>query len=104
MGGITDAMRERLGKRLICTIRAKARRIDVVQTGGRYVEPVYGRPRRVQGAVLAIDEGANTITIGAGVPIVVKPTDARQKAADFALGDFVTFGVLPGATIEVVEG
>src|SRR5262245_8742358 len=43
------------GKRIIGTIRAKSRRIDVVQTGGRFIEPVYGRPRRVQGTVLGLD-------------------------------------------------
>ena len=37
------------GKRILGKIHAKARRIDTVQTGGRYFEPVYGRPRRVQG-------------------------------------------------------
>src|SRR5262245_7895790 len=42
------------GKRILGTIRAKARRIDVTETGGRFMEPVYGRPRRVQGTVIAI--------------------------------------------------
>lgn len=87
-----------VGKRLIGTVRAQARRVDVVQTGGRYIEPVYGRPRRVQGRVVSGDEATNTITVDAGVPIRVKLLDARQKAADFHAGEFVSFDVLDGAT------
>lgn len=86
------------GKRLVGTIRARARRIDVVQSGGRYVEPVFGRPRRVQGVVVGIDPGTNSVVVNAGVPIVCAMTDTRQKATDFAAGQFVSFDVLDGAT------
>lgn len=85
-----------IGKRITGTIRAEARRIDVVKTGGRYVEPVMGRPRRVQGEIVAIDPGAQTVTVHAGVPIMCK-TDGRQRAEQFQVGDFVSFDVLPGA-------
>jgi hypothetical protein len=85
-----------LGKRIIGTIRAKARRIDSVQTGGRYVEPVFGRPRRIQGSVLSISGDA--VVVDATMPIHVTPTDPRQKATDFAPGQFVSFDALGGAT------
>jgi hypothetical protein len=85
-----------VGKRIIGTIHAKARRIDEVRTGGRYVEPVYGRPRRVQGRVIGTEAGA--VVVDAGVPIHCTPTDPRQKAADFQPGQFVSFDVLDGAT------
>jgi hypothetical protein len=88
-------VRTPLGKRIIGTIRARARRIDVVESGGRYVEPVYGRPRRVQGSVLAVDSDA--VVVDAGVPIRCTPTDPRQKPADFSPGQFVSFDVLDGA-------
>lgn len=94
----TAAISTQAGKRLIGTIHARARRIDIVQTGGRYVEPVYGRPRRVQGAIVKVDAPANVIVVDAGVPIHVTPTDARQKAADFEEGQFVSFDVFDGAT------
>lgn len=87
-----------IGKRIHGIIRARARRIDVVRTGGRYVEPVYGRPRRVQGRVAAIDESDHGIVVQAGVPIVCRLTDDRQRPADFAIGDFVSFDVMAGAT------
>lgn len=90
---------ERIGKRLIGTIRAKARRIDIVGTGGRYVEPVFGRPRRVQGTVLKIT--ADAVVVDAGLPIHCTPQDARQKPSDFQPGQFVSFDVLDGATIDI---
>ena len=87
-----------IGKRIMGYIRARARRVDVVQTGGRYVEPVYGRPRRVQGAVVAVNEGRRSIVVDAGMPIECELTDERQKAGDFQVGQFVSFDVLEGAT------
>jgi hypothetical protein len=85
-----------VGKRIIGTIRAKARRIDTVNTGGRYVEPVYGRPRRIQGSVIAITGDA--VVVDATMPIHITPTDPRQKPGDFQVGDFVSFDALEGAT------
>ncbi len=96
-----------VGKRLVGTITCQARRVDRTVTGGRFVEPVYGRPRRVQGTVMALDARLNALVVNAGggvavdglpLPIVCKLTDARQKAADYAVGDFVGFDVLDGAT------
>ena len=84
------------GKRILGVIRCKARRIDTVTTGGRYLEPVYGRPRRVQGSVIAV--AGDAIVVDASVPVHVTPTDPRQKAADFQPGDFVSFDALDGAT------
>lgn len=86
------------GKRILGTIRAKARRIDVTETGGRFVEPVYGRPRRVQGTVVAIDTANNAVVVDASIPIHCTPTDPRQNATDFQPGQFVGFDVLEGAT------
>jgi hypothetical protein len=87
------------GKRIVGTIHARARRIDRVVTGGRYIEPVFGRPRRVQGSVIGHGgEGGNELIVDATVPIHITPMDPRQKAADFAQGDFVSFDVMEGAT------
>ncbi|MEM9165977.1 MAG: hypothetical protein AAGB48_03020 [Planctomycetota bacterium] len=91
-------IRAEVGKRIVGTIRAEAKRIDVVTTGGRYVEPVYGRPRRVQGTVIAVHEGA--VVVHAGMPIHCTPTDPRQSAEDFEPGQFVSFDVMRGATFE----
>ncbi len=94
----TGAVTAAVGKRLIGAIRAKARRVDKVQSGGRYVEPVMGRPRRVQGSIVAINAAARTITVDAAVPIECTLMDERQSPGQFAVGDFVSFDVLDGAT------
>ena len=86
------------GKRVVGVIRLQARRVDVVGTGGRYFEPVYGRPRRVQGTVVGVDASANSLTVNAGVPVVVTLTDERQQASSFAEGQLVSFDALDGAT------
>lgn len=86
------------GKRIIGTIRASARRIDEVKTGGRYIEPVFGRPRRIQGRIIAIEPGA--VVVDAGMPIHCTPTDPRQKPGQFQVGQFVSFDALEGATFQ----
>lgn len=92
------SLAERAGKRAIGIIALKARRVDVVESGGKYLEPVYGRPRRVQGTVVATDPTTNTIVVDAAVPVHCALTDSRQSATDFAVGDFVSFDALDGAT------
>ena len=77
------------GKRLIGTIRAHARSIDLVQTGGRYIEPVAGKPRRIQGTVAAA--APDSLLIDAPVPLHITPPDPRQKPGDFNPGDLVAF-------------
>jgi len=89
------------GKRIIGTIRAQARRIDVVQSGGKYIEPVYGRPRRIQGNVVAVNPADQTVTIDATVPIVCK-TDGKQRAESFKIGDFVACDVTSGSSFTPV--
>ena len=85
------------GKRITGTISAQARRIDIVRTGGRYIEPLCGRPRRVQGSIIAINPVDQTITVNAGAPIVCQ-VGPGQKAESFKAGDFVSFDVLAGSS------
>lgn len=94
---VNTPVRTELGKRILGTIRVEARRIDVCGTGGSYVEPVYGRPRRIQGNIIEIDSSNGCIIVDAGMPIVAK-LDRLQKSSEFKMGDHVTFAVKPGAT------
>ncbi len=94
------AVQGTVGKRIIGIIRADAKRLDTVKTGGRFIEPVYGRPRRVQGSVVGVDTAANAVIVDATVPIHCRLTDQRQKAADFQLGQFVSCDVMDGARFE----
>lgn len=89
------------GKRVIGKILADARRVDVVRTGGKFIEPVYGPLQRVQGRVVASDPGANAIVVNAGVPVHLRLTDHRQRAEQFERGDLVAADVLEGARFRV---
>ncbi len=92
----TAAVNAEPGDKVFGTIQARARRVDDIPSGGRYVEPVIGRPRQVQGRVVGHGEG--TIIVDAGVPMHCTLTDDRQHAQDFKVGDMVTFSVLDGAS------
>jgi hypothetical protein len=101
------AITSQVGKRLIGTITCQARRVDLTRQGGRFVEPLVGRPRRVQGIVIAQDAQAGTITVmaggasavdGPGLPVVLKLTDARHSAGQFPIGELVGCDVLDGGT------
>lgn len=94
-----------VGKRLIGTIAVEARRIDRVGTGGVFLEPVFGRPRRVQGRVVAIDpagksigDGKPAIIVDAGVPVHLIVAAPNQSADQFKPGEIVSCDVHDGAT------
>ncbi|MCC5828649.1 MAG: hypothetical protein JJU36_04305 [Phycisphaeraceae bacterium] len=83
-------------------IVGQARRVDVVRTGGRFVEPVFGRPRRVQGRITARDLSANAITVFCGLPMTFR-LSAGQKAGDMSEGWMVAFDVDRGTRFEPIE-
>jgi len=97
----TSPIKAEPGDRIAGRIAARARRVDVLPSGGKYIEPVIGRPRRVQGRVIAHEGGA--LVVDAGVPIHCTLTDQRQGAADFPVGEMVSFDVLEGATFTQVN-
>jgi hypothetical protein len=91
------------GKQVVGTIHAQATRLDKINAGGRFIDPVFGRPRRVQGRVVAVSGDTNEVIVSAGVPVHLHPTDKRQKATDFHAGEFITCGILDGAVFRPVE-
>lgn len=88
-----------VGSRITGRIFARAMRADHIQSGGRFIEPVFGRPRRLQGRIVAIDPMANTLTLRCACPITCELT-ADQRAADFRTGELVCFDVQAGARFE----
>lgn len=90
-----------LNKRITGKIRARAMRVDIASSGGRFIEPVYGRPRRVQGRIIATDAAANTITVAAACPVICELT-ADQQAQKLPVGAIATFDVQSGATFEPI--
>lgn len=82
------------------TVRANARRVDRVPSGGKFIEPVFGRPRRLQGRVIGGNPADDTIVVDAGLPFTCRLADPRQKAADFPVGELVSFDIERGAAFE----
>jgi hypothetical protein len=72
--------------------------------GGNFIEPLDGRPRIVQGTVLAIDPAADEVLMDLVVPIRLEMFEG-QSASEFATGEMVNFYMHPGATFtpETVE-
>ena len=82
------------GQRLDGALHATARKVWAVPAGGRFVEPVFGRPRRIQGLVLGHDEAAGRIHVDAGgLKVVAELGHAGQEPADFPVQSLVTFSV-----------
>ena len=83
-------------------IRAVARKVWTVPSGGNFISPIFGPPRTIQGRVRALDE--TSIVVQAGAPIVVEVPD-EPAVIDLAngpivVGALVNVTALPGATFE----
>ena len=89
---VASPVRGEIGKSVAGRILAKAKRVDVVRTGGRYIEPIYGRPRRLQGRIVQLDSTANTLTVQTACPFICKLT-VGQRASDFDISQFVAFDI-----------
>jgi hypothetical protein len=76
----------RSGERVRGTIHAPAWKVDRVDLGGNYVEPLYGRPRRMQGTILSVSPGTNELTVKVGYEVTVKLPE-KYKASDFQPGE-----------------
>jgi len=61
-----------VGARVRGTIHAPAWKVDRVELGGNYVEPLFGRPRRMQGTILSADNVRNELTVQVGYEATVK--------------------------------
>jgi hypothetical protein len=96
LAGTLDA---KPGDHISGTIYGTAKRVDTIATGGRFVDPVYGRPRRLQGRVISLDPVKNTISVYAGLPFhcTMMP---EQKTSEFQLGQMVAFDIQRGARFE----
>ena len=81
------------------TIHAPAWKVDRVELGGNYVEPLYGRPRRMQGTILAVNPQTNELTVQVGYEATVRLPE-RYQAADYHRGQRVGWDNLEPPTFE----
>ena len=91
-----------VGQKVTGTIHATARRVDVIPAGGRYVEPIYGRPRRVQGRIVGGHGPSRTLYVKAGPTLICTLSDTRQHVEQFEIGQMVSFDVEPNAVFKPV--
>ncbi len=91
-----------VGGKIRGEIRVNAARMDVIETGGKYIEPVAGPPRRVAGRIVEIDSRVNLVVVDAGPFTVVCTPHELQKATRFRVDQMVTMGVKPGATFKAI--
>lgn len=104
-GSCVDELGSMVGKTVLGTIHATARRVDPAGAGGRCVDPCVGRPRRVMGTIVGIDPRSNGLVINVGPNMAVWLTLGApgQKASNLANAEFVTCDVVPGASFKFKE-
>jgi chorismate mutase len=68
--------------------------------GGNYVEPLYGRPRRMQGTILSVNAATNELTVQVAYEVTVK-LPAKYKAADYLVGQRVGWDNIEIPVLEV---
>jgi hypothetical protein len=88
-----------------CHIRAKARKVWTMASGGNFVTPIYGTPRVIQGRVRYLEDGLAVVQ--AGAPIILT-LPAESEAFDLVNGPVIPTGQLnatlvPGTTFELAR-
>jgi hypothetical protein len=84
-------------------IRAYARKLWTVPSGGNFVAPIMGTPRTIQGRVRFVD--GQTIIVQAGVPVAIA-LPANDSGVDLncgalGVGSLVNVMVMPGVSFEL---
>jgi hypothetical protein len=103
-GGGPDAPSIPTGVVLDAILRVTARKVWTVPSGGNFIDPIYGPPRKIQGRIRYLDE--EQMVVQAGTPVLVKlPQDPEAFGlvrGPLTVGGLVNVSALPNATIEVL--
>jgi hypothetical protein len=93
-----------IGQLIDARLRAKARKVYTVPSGGGFISPIFGSPRTLQGRALHVED--RQIVIRAGVPIAVdlpQPESAIDlDDGPIEVGAMINVAALPGMTFEFV--
>lgn len=86
-------VRSKRNRRIRGVIHGRALKMHLAKAGGRFVEPVHGQPRIVQGTVYAVDAPNDRLLMDVVVPmwITVESEITGQVASDFKPGDLLNF-------------
>ncbi len=84
--------------RLFGIIQCPVYKVDFVSAGGAYIEPVTGRPRRVQGKVIATILDSNSVVLDVcNTPIVGRLPD-RWQVSQIEIGTRLALDIPQGAS------
>jgi hypothetical protein len=90
---------------ILAVIRAKAKKVYTVPSGGGFISPIFGPPKTIQGRALQVDD--QKVVIRAGVPIVVelpRADDALDlQEGPITVGSIVNAVAMAGATFEFLS-
>lgn len=100
LGGVAKALKA--GDKVRGSILAPAWKAEKVSDGGNYVEPLLGRPRRMQGEIMSINAAANQLTVHVGYDVTVTLPD-RYKASAFAVGQRIGWDNIEIPTFELQD-
>ena len=82
-------------------IRCNVWKVDLISPGGAFIEPVYGRPRRIQGRVTGHVEQINGLIVTVlGCPVVAHLPSDRWEASQIPEGTLVGLDVYEGASFD----
>ncbi len=100
---VAEPVTAEVGKRIAGHIIAQVWKVDFVSTGGAYIEPVYGKPRRIQGNVIGKTTGTNALIVEvASCPFVAQLPD-RWQAADIPPGTDVGLDIPDMPIFEIAD-
>ncbi len=86
-------------------IRATARKVWTVPSGGNFLVPIMGPPKIVQGRVRFADERSLVLQAGANVIVELPRAESAVDLPNgaIAIGAMVNATLMPGASVEFVE-
>jgi hypothetical protein len=86
-------------------IRATARKVWTMPSGGNFVTPIFGPPKVIQGRVRYLEE--RLAVVHGGVPIIValpeNPVDFDLERGPVFPSVIINATLLPGGTIELAK-
>ncbi len=91
-----------VGTRVQGRVHGQAQRMHRTPAGGNFIEPLEGRPRIVQGTVIAVDPGRNEVLVDLVVPMRVAMFEG-EHATTLSSGEMVNFYMEPGARFEPID-
>ena len=94
-----------IGTPILANIRAKARKVYTVPSGGGFISPLFGPPKTIQGRAVHVENGLVVIRAGLLVNVQLPSDDTGLDLSDgpITVGSLVNAVALPGTSFELVR-